>query len=418
VKSLVEQFDASRATLHKNGAGAKAQASMAALLASLGRGDKAWPLLVWNEDPTVRSHLIEFLAPAGVPFADVARQVQSPAETSLLRAAILSLGQYDLSSVSFAERKPVADHLLTLFKTHSDSGVHGASEWVLRRWGIGDQLDQAIKDLASDKIPTDRNWFINKREQTFVIIRGPISLPDYETLDQNRPKKVDYTYAIATKEVTVGEFERFRPNHFQNRGELKPTSPQQPASYVTWHLAAQFCNDETVAAGLGKSQCCYVPSDEGNSNSGMSEVNGWEKKKGYRLPTALEWEIACRAGAITDFSCGWAGDSLLANYAYFEFQSRETPVQFPSLAGLRKPNDWGVFDMHGNIKEWCHDKVKEIPELNKADLEIMGPMRPSRGGAFNSSREAVEAHYPSFLPAGIPNQENGLRLVRVIDPRN
>ncbi|MFL5328739.1 MAG: protein kinase domain-containing protein [Gemmataceae bacterium] len=417
-KSLVEQFDASRATTLKNGAGAKSQASMAALLASLGRGDKAWPLLVWSKDPTVRSHLIEFLAPAGVPFADVANQVQNPSETSLLRAAILSLGQYDLSSVPYAERKPVADHLLKLFKTHADSGVHGACEWLLRRWGYGDELTTAIKDLASDKIPTDRNWFINKREQTFIIIRGPISLPDYETLDPNRPKRVEYTFAIAAKEVTVAEFERFRPTHFQNRGNMKPTSSQQPATYVSWHMAAQYCNNETVAIGHRESERCYVQTNEGGSNSDMKEATDWQKKKGFRLPTELEWEIACRAGAITDFSCGWAGDSLLANYAYFEFQSSEMPVQFPSITGLRKPNDWGLIDMHGNVKEWCHDEVKEIPELGKAAFEIMGSMRPSRGGAFSSNRGAVEAHFPSFLPAGIPNQENGLRLVMIIDARD
>ena len=82
----------------------------------------------------------------------------------------------------------------------------------------------------------------------------------------------------------------------------------------------------------------------------MKVVPDFLERRGYRLPTEAEWEYACRAGAVTPWFFGSAVERL-DQYAAF---GRSEPGE-PELVGLTKPNDYGLFDMLGNVSEWCHD---------------------------------------------------------------
>jgi formylglycine-generating enzyme required for sulfatase activity len=117
----------------------------------------------------------------------------------------------------------------------------------------------------------------------------------------------------------------------------------------------------------------------------MKVVEGYLRRRGYRLPTEAEWEHACRVGSVTPWSHGEAED-LLGKYAWFlpTSSGRAHPV-----GGLR-PNDLGLFDMHGNAWEWCHDRYEDRggagaarkgdeggeEPINDQDLRVM------RGGSF------------------------------------
>lgn len=100
----------------------------------------------------------------------------------------------------------------------------------------------------------------------------------------------------------------------------------RPVEQVSWRDAVHFCR----------------------TLSGLPE----EQRSGrvYRLPTEAEWEYACRAGSTTRFSFG-DDESELEEYAWF---SRNSGDQTHPV-GQKKPNAWGLFDMHGNVSEWCHD---------------------------------------------------------------
>ncbi|MEW5977506.1 MAG: SUMF1/EgtB/PvdO family nonheme iron enzyme [Acidobacteriota bacterium] len=118
----------------------------------------------------------------------------------------------------------------------------------------------------------------------------------------------------------------------------------QPVICITWHAAMEYCR--WLSAKTGKT---------------------------YRLPTEAEWEYACRAGTTTAYSFGEAADQL-RDYAWYVDNSDGKPQK----VGLKKPNAWGLHDMHGNVAEWC--------------LDIYG------GSFYGTSSKDVPALFPLFMP--------------------
>src|SRR5207302_1335063 len=110
-----------------------------------------------------------------------------------------------------------------------------------------------------------------------------------------------------------------------------------PVETISWYEAIAFCNKLSEREGLKP----YYRSDEGVQSGG----------DGYRLPTEAEWEYACRAGSTTRYSFG-DDAARLGKYAWYVANS--TNKTRP--AGQTRPNTWGLYDMHGNVWEWCWDR--------------------------------------------------------------
>ena len=95
---------------------------------------------------------------------------------------------------------------------------------------------------------------------------------------------------------------------------------------------------------------CYEPHEKGEYGPGMKAKDKYLELSGYRLPTEAEWEYACRAGTVTSRYYGET-EELLKHYGWYakNAELRTWPV------GSKKPNDWGLFDLHGNIYCWCQN---------------------------------------------------------------
>ena len=393
--------------------GAKGRAGIAALLAALGRGDRVWPLLQHSTDPTVRSYLIELLPESGVSFHEIERALELERDVSVRRGLILTLGQFELGRVVPADQSRVTRRLLDWFECDPDSGIHGACDWLLRRWGFQEAIKIIEARLASDEISKDRNWFINKERLTFVIVRSPESLPvaptPEKTSEPEEPKlAVKYSFAISAKEISVEEFRRHRPDYAKGKSWAPPT-PEHPAKRVTWYEAAEYCN----SLNADRSQSSYVidPDDEAKTRVDLDK--DWRSKFGYRLPTETEWEMACRAGTATSFSFGEGDSDLAARYAVFSSDARSRSRPTTCAVGDRKPNGWGLFDMHGNVMEWCHEPLKSV-EFETSDAKKakeLGRTWPVAGGSFNMGSDATASESRNYVP-GSGNAEVGFRIVR------
>jgi len=189
--------------------------------------------------------------------------------------------------------------------------------------------------------------------------------------------------------------------------------PDRPVSLVSWFGAAAYCDWISMEEGL---QRAYYHSHmywEWSCNEGdpYSAV-------GYRLPTEAEWEYACRAGSTSAFSNG----PIVQAYCGFEpFLSQigwycGSETEWPQPVAQKSPNAWGLYDMHGNVYEFCNDCYSDDYYENSPSVDPVGPVSGGmivvRGGSWTSnSKYCRSAHrYWSNRPACY--SEFGFRPVR------
>jgi formylglycine-generating enzyme required for sulfatase activity len=167
---------------------------------------------------------------------------------------------------------------------------------------------------------------------------------------------------------------------------------------VGWDDAVLFCNWLSIQE---QRKPCYQRVTRKEKEGDITTWHCDFEADGYRLPTEAEWEYACRAGTTTLWSFGkdkqWA-----ASYAVFD-----TPT--PEPVASRLPNDWGLFDMHGNGREWCWDYYgKNYPKAQEIDPTgpATGKARVQRGGGwFDHPRDGLSGF------RNVSNPDKGDRLL-------
>lgn len=195
--------------------------------------------------------------------------------------------------------------------------------------------------------------------------------------DENPMHEVTLTHGfyMGTYEVTQAQWETVTGTTPWKGLDVTVEDPQNPAGYITWFAAHNFIHQLNVAAGDSL----------------------------YRLPTEAEWEYACRAGTTTEYF--WGNDeSQLETYAFLG--SRESPY-IP--VGSKQANPWGLYDMTGNISEWCLDKhgvYPAEPQTDPLDQTISTLDRVRRSGYPISRRSG---YWPGSVIYFL-----GFRVVRII----
>ena len=279
--------------------------------------------------------------------------------------------------------------------------------------------------MPAPRVAVGKDWFVNGEGQTYAVVRGPVEFtlgsPESEPgrVAVNEPahrKRIGRSFAIGTKEVTVAEFLRFRPKH----SWLKQYSPDQdsPAVAVSWYDCAAYCNWLSAREGIPREQWCYEPNKDGAYDEGMRMKVGHLGLTGYRLPTEVEWEYACRSGSVTARYFG-RGEGLLPRYGWSvkNAEVRAWPV------GQLRPNDRGLFDALGNAMEWVEDPAQLYVTGEREDKENSKYIsiderisRLLRGGSFADRPFFVRcANRYRFRP-GFRDNTFGFRPVRTLLP--
>jgi len=183
---------------------------------------------------------------------------------------------------------------------------------------------------------------------------------------------------LAETEVTIGQWEHLMGVDF----DAPPRDPRLPIGDVTWYDAQEF-----VAR--------------------LNELG----PPGWRLPSDAEWEAACRAGTDTPFSTGPDLGLDQANYdGYYPYHGPAggTHSTGPTPVRSYPPNPWGLYDLHGNVAEWCADLYRMAPD--DPDPEGEGAPRVFRGGAWLSSADQVRSAYREGYPPLSDGGEYGFRV--------
>jgi serine/threonine protein kinase/formylglycine-generating enzyme required for sulfatase activity len=362
------------------------QANVAVALLRLGRGERVWPLLRHSPDPRRRSYLIDRLYLAA-GLGTLMEQLRENSDASIRRALIISLSPFD-RDLSGKQREQISAQLVDIFRNDPDPGIHSAAEWLLGRWQLREELQTAQRSFATGRAEGDRRWYVNGQGQTMAILQGSVEFPmgspeeeaDREADELLHIARIDRDFAISTKEVTVEQFLRFSPD-FDHEAMTKSPAPDCPVPGVLWYEAAMYCNWLSQQEGIPADQHCYLI-QAASSTVRVAPTSDDMERTGYRLPTEVEWEYACRAGATTS-RCYGQSDALLAQYAWYSAnpEERTWPV------GLLKPNDFGLFDVYGNLYEWCQDLYRDYPGAAGAQSppDSSGPAdqrRAMRGGSF------------------------------------
>lgn len=144
---------------------------------------------------------------------------------------------------------------------------------------------------------------------------------------------------------------------------------KHPVENVSWFDAVAFCNELSEAGGLD--EVYKIKNDE------IELIKG---ARGYRLPTEAEWEFACRGG-IQSGGYEYAGSNILDEVAEYEGNNNMTtkPV------GGKKPNELGLYDMSGNVEEWCQDRYYKV--IAQSNPDGFGFRRVCRGGSFSDNKK-------------------------------
>ena len=183
-----------------------------------------------------------------------------------------------------------------------------------------------------------------------------------------------------------------------------------PVERVSWFDAVEYCNRLSRRDGLTPAYTI--------SGTGDNWTVSWNRSaNGYRLPTEAEWEYACRAGTTTPFSTGnnittsqanYNGNHPYNNNAKGEYRGKTTPV------GSFAPNAWGLYDMHGNVWEWCWDWYGTYPSSSETNPQgaSSGSPRVLRGGGWLNFAQGLRSAFRSHYESSFWNFAVGFRLVR------
>jgi serine/threonine protein kinase/formylglycine-generating enzyme required for sulfatase activity len=438
---------------------ARRQAQAEVILLRLGQKDRIWNKFRHSLDPRLRTYLIHRLSPLEADPNVLLQRLATEPEVSERRALILCLGEFPKDKLSASEHQSLADRLLERYRVDPDPGLHSAVEWLLRRWRHSEQLKVIDRELAVQRalgrglclnpvalqavaslvVPprTDvRLWYVTGTGHTMAVIPCPepfdMGSPSHEpergAYEELHRIHIPRSFAVATKKVTIEQFLHFLKHKGKDkkieldqarRSRFRTAAWAEPVN-ISWLQAVEYCNWLSEQEGLPENQWCYLPNDAGKYDAGMRMAPDYLRRTGYRLLTEAEWEYVCRSGALTSYPYG-ASEELLGKYAWYSHNSKKNSIQSAQPVGLLKPNDLGLFDIQGNVWEWCQNRYGTYPLRAKGQVRedwedgyqvSIGTEYVLRGGGFTSFPMHLRCAYRNRALPLIKTSTYGFRVAR------
>jgi formylglycine-generating enzyme required for sulfatase activity len=255
----------------------------------------------------------------------------------------------------------------------------------------GETTEQAAEATSEQPVESITNTIgmkLNKIPAGSFLMGSPEDEAARHDDEHQHGVSISKAFYMQTTEVTQGQWKAVMGTEPWKGEDYVKEGPNYPATWVSWDDAVAYCKK------LSK-----------------------QEAKTYRLPTEAEWEYACRAGTETRWSFG-NDEKDLGDYAWHDKNAFDIGERYAHQVGLKKPNAFGLYDMHGNVYEWCHDYFgedyyKQSPEINPTGPWTGHGSRVLRGGSWNhfSTRNSRSANR-NWVGVDDRDYYGGFRLVR------
>lgn len=292
------------------------------------------------------------------------------------------------------------DRDLASFVIFNDSTIIHSSKCL--KWTIS-QIKFVVPNTSADTLfvivksdtSNKTKIIINRLPElnTVEVLAGTFNMgSEFGAMDEQPVHSVQITHNLIVSRFEITQFYYYQVTG-QNPSIIKDN--RLPVDSVTWIQAIDFCNKLSQIQGLTPA---YVIS--GDIAKWDTTANGW------RLPTEAEWEYLCRAGETYDYS----GSSDLNQDGWYNLNSGLH--SYPP--GLKVPNAFGLYDMHGNVWEWCWDFYGSNYYAQSPSINPVGPANgirhTARGGSYADGNSLARASNRYFPDDGI--LRTGIRIVR------
>jgi formylglycine-generating enzyme required for sulfatase activity len=174
-----------------------------------------------------------------------------------------------------------------------------------------------------------------------------------------------------------------------------------PVENVSWYDAVEYCNKLSRKEGL-------TPAYSGSNDNITCNFTA----NGYRLPTEAEWEYAARGGNRDSLAFSYAGGNSVSVLGWYNNNSEKHIHE----TGTKSPNSLGLYDMSGNVWEWCWDWYGAYASTEQTDPRGVqrGTYRVNRGGSWNSGADQLRTTYRSYGEPASRYHDLGFRVIRPI----